>query len=185
MSGGLRGLPVSAADCPVHIRASRFHAARPTRTGAAVTGDENQLQEDSMFQRILVAYDGSAPARKAYEVSLDLAKKYQAEVHVLAVARPPDFAEDVETEAALESAREHFGKQFGELESKAAHAGLKPHLRVVTGHPAEQVVGAVEQYHIDLIVLGHRGHGMFERWLLGSVSRTVIAYAPCAVMVVR
>ena len=138
-----------------------------------------------MFHKILVAYDGSEPARKAYEVGLDLAKRYQAEIHVVAVARPPEFAEDVETEAALESAREHFGRQFGELESQAARAGLKPHLRVVTGHPAEQIVRAAEQQAIELIILGHRGHGVFERWLLGSVSRAVIAYAHCAVMVVR
>jgi len=114
-----------------------------------------------------------------------MAKRYQAQLHVVAVARPPDFAEDVETEAALDTAREHFGKQFGELESQAARAGFKPHLRVVTGHPAEQIVRAAEQQAIELIVLGHRGHGVFERWLLGSVSRTVIAYAPCAVMIVR
>ena len=59
-----------------------------------------------MFQKILIAYDGSAPSRKAYEAALDLAKRYQAQIHVVAVARPPDFAEDVETEATLESARE-------------------------------------------------------------------------------
>ncbi len=138
-----------------------------------------------MFRKILVAFDGSAPARDAYETALDMAAKYKAEIHVVAVARPPDFAEDVETEAALESAREHFGKKFGELESQAAHLGIKPHLRVVTGHPAEQIIRAAEQYQIELIILGHRGHGVFERWLLGSVSRTVIAYAHCAVMVVR
>jgi nucleotide-binding universal stress UspA family protein len=138
-----------------------------------------------MFRKILVAYDGSAPAHKAYEVALDMASKYGAEIHVVSVARPPEFAEDVETEAALESAREHFGKQFAELESQAARLGLKPHLRVVTGHPAEQIVRAAEQYEIELIVLGHRGHGVFERWLLGSVSRAIIAYAHCAVMVLR
>ena len=138
-----------------------------------------------MFSKILVAYDGSAPARKAYDVALDMAKKYQSQIHVIAVARPPEFAEDVETEAALESAREHFGKQFGELESRAAHLALKPHLRVVTGHPAEQIVRAAEQHKVELVIMGHRGHGMFERWLLGSVSRAVIAYAPCAVLVVR
>lgn len=138
-----------------------------------------------MFRKILVAYDGSAPARAAYDVALDMAAKYKSEIYVVAVARPPEFAEDVETEAALDSAREHFGKKFGELESQAMRASVKPHLRVVTGHPAEQIIRAAEQDGIELIILGHRGHGVFERWLLGSVSRTVIAYAPCAVMVVR
>jgi len=138
-----------------------------------------------MFQKILVAYDGSDPSRKAYDVALDMAKKYQSDVYVIAAARPPEFAEEVETEAAIESAREHFGKQFGELKSKAARVAINPHLKIVTGHPAEQIVRAAEQYQVDLILLGHRGHGVFDRWLLGSVSRTVIAYAHCAVMVVR
>lgn len=37
----------------------------------------------------------------------------------------------------------------------------------------------------DHIVVGHRGHTLFERWLIGSVARQVIAYAPGAVTVVR
>jgi nucleotide-binding universal stress UspA family protein len=138
-----------------------------------------------MFQRILVAYDGSAPSKDAFDTALELAQKYQSEVHVLAVARPPEFAEDVETEAAVESAHEHFQKLFATLQREAAHLDLKPHLKVATGHPAEQIVRAAEEHNIDLILLGHRGHGRFERWLLGSVSRTVIAYAHCAVMIVR
>ncbi len=42
-----------------------------------------------------------------------------------------------------------------------------------------------EGHSIDHIVVGHRGHSLFERWLIGSVARRVIAYAPCAVTVVR
>jgi nucleotide-binding universal stress UspA family protein len=53
------------------------------------------------------------------------------------------------------------------------------------GHPAEQIIATAEEWGADLIVTGHRGHGLFERWLLGSVSRVVIAYARCAVLVVR
>lgn len=138
-----------------------------------------------MIRKILVAFDGSEPAQKAYDMALDLGMKYASEIHVLAVARPPEFAEEVETEAAVESAREHFEKQFGHLQSKAAHLGLNPHFHIATGHPAEQIIRAAEHHGIDLIMLGHRGHGVFERWLLGSISRTIIAYAHCTVMVVR
>ena len=58
-------------------------------------------------------------------------------------------------------------------------------MRIMTGHPAEQIVRGAQEHKIDLIPLGHRGHGLFERWLLGSISRAMIAYAHCAVMVVR
>jgi nucleotide-binding universal stress UspA family protein len=190
---------------PQPARASGFHNAisksaqsgflrRPSCYGGiachrqlahANASSPNEPTEDSVFQKILVAYDGSGPARKAYDTALDLAKKYISEIHVVAVARPPEFAEEVETEAAVESAREHFQKQFGHLTSKATHVGLNPHFHIQTGHPSEQIVRVAEKHGIDLIILGHRGHGVFERWLLGSVSRTVIAYAHCAVMVVR
>lgn len=53
------------------------------------------------------------------------------------------------------------------------------------GHPAEQIVLHAERHAVDHIVVGHRGHSLFERWLLGSVARRVIAYANCSVTVVR
>ena len=56
---------------------------------------------------------------------------------------------------------------------------------VRVGHPAEQIVMKAEETSIELIVTGHRGKGTFERWLLGSILRLVIAYAHCAVKVVR
>jgi nucleotide-binding universal stress UspA family protein len=138
-----------------------------------------------MFRRILVAFDGSDPARKAFDVALDMAQKYQSEVHVLAIARPPEFAEEVETKAVIENARKRLERQFGALKSRAMQIGMNPHFRIRVGHPAEQIVRDAEEHEIKLILLGHRGHGIFDRWLLGSISRWVITYADCPVMIVR
>lgn len=56
-----------------------------------------------MIKKILLAHDGSELAEKAFTFGLDLAKKYGAELYVLAVARPPEFGGGgVETEALLE-----------------------------------------------------------------------------------
>lgn len=52
-----------------------------------------------MFERILIVYDGSGPARHAFGVAADLGKKHGSEIHVVAVARPTEFAEDVEAGA--------------------------------------------------------------------------------------
>ena len=61
----------------------------------------------------------------------------------------------------------------------------KTHIHIAVGHPAEQIVRFAEGHDIDHIVVGHRGHTLFERWLIGSVARQVVAYAHCAVTVVR
>jgi nucleotide-binding universal stress UspA family protein len=42
-----------------------------------------------------------------------------------------------------------------------------------------------EDWQADLIVVGHRGRTLFERWLIGSVAKYVINHAPCAVLIAR
>jgi nucleotide-binding universal stress UspA family protein len=138
-----------------------------------------------MFRKILLAFDGSEPARKAFERAVEMAVCGGAELSVVVVVRPPEFAEDVETEAIIENARGHFEREIAGLEARAAAAGVTLRSAVRVGHPAEQIIAAAEDSGADLIVTGHRGKGLFERWLLGSVSRLVIAYARCAVLVVR
>jgi len=136
-----------------------------------------------MIRKLLIAYDGSDSAQAAFDFALDLAGKYGAELHVLAVARPPEFGEEVETEAVIEQSRRHFGHVLHPLKARAAD--LTAFFEVKVGHPAESIVLYAEDHGIDHIVVGHRGHGLFERWLIGSVARQVIAYAHCAVTVVR
>jgi nucleotide-binding universal stress UspA family protein len=138
-----------------------------------------------MPTKILLAYDGSEPADKAYSFAIDLALHYGAKLIVLSVARPPEPPEDVETEAMLESAEAHYRERFEAMRRRAESQGLKPEFKVAIGHPAEQVIYAAEKEGVDHIVTGHRGRSFFERWRLGSVSTRVIQYAPCAVTVVR
>jgi nucleotide-binding universal stress UspA family protein len=134
---------------------------------------------------VLIAFDGSQPAERAFEFSLTLAKRFGAALHVLAVARPPEPAEDVEAEAAIESAREHYQRQFENLQARTTKLGVKASFAVTVGHPAEQIVHYAETHGVDHIVMGHRGKTFFKRWLLGSVSKQVIHYANCTTTIVR
>ncbi len=138
-----------------------------------------------MNSRILCAYDGSPAADKAFDYALALAAAFGAELHVLAVAQPPEPPEDVETEALLESAQERFEKQFAALRARPVALSPTPKFEVSAGHPAEQILYQADRLHADHIVLGHRGKNVFQRWLMGSVSHRVISYAVCSVTVVR
>lgn len=138
-----------------------------------------------MNVRILCAYDGSAAAEKAFDFAVTMSSAFKSELRVLAVAQPPEPPEDVETEALLESAQDHFEKQFAGLRAKATAAGVTPAFEVSAGHPAEQILYHADSWKADHIVLGHRGKNMFRRWLMGSVSHRVISYATCTVTVVR
>jgi nucleotide-binding universal stress UspA family protein len=138
-----------------------------------------------MIRNILVGYDGSEASALALSFAADLARAFGSSVHVLAVVRPPEFGGMVETEAVIEQSRKHHQNALHGVQSKYAHEPFKTHVHIAVGHPAEQIVRFAEAHAIDHIVVGHRGHTLFERWLIGSVARQVIAYAHCAVTVVR
>ena len=56
---------------------------------------------------------------------------------------------------------------------------------VLKGQAGEAILEEAENYGADLIVLGSRGLGGFERLLLGSVSQAVVTQARCSVQIVR
>jgi nucleotide-binding universal stress UspA family protein len=56
---------------------------------------------------------------------------------------------------------------------------------VVEGLPGAEILQAVKDYQIDLIVVGTRGLSKVKRFLLGSTSGWVLREAPCSVLLVR
>lgn len=139
----------------------------------------------AMIAKILLGYDGSASAERALGFAIETAQKYGAQLHVLAVARPPDLGTEIEVEPVIERELKHYESVLAGMDDKLAGAGVESHCEVVVGHPAEQLLRYAETHGIDHIVVGNRGRSLFERLLLGSIARQVVAHAPCNVTIVR
>src|SRR5438034_2774815 len=114
-----------------------------------------------MYTKILVGYDGSEAGKKAFETSLELAATHGAELYVLAVCRPPESGDDVETEAVIENSRRHHRGLLAELKPAVSAQGVKAHFEVAVSHPAEQIIYAADRQGVDLIVVGCRGPRSF------------------------
>lgn len=138
-----------------------------------------------MFQKILVGYDGSEAANKAFTLALDLAERYQASIRVLSVAQPPEFGEEVETEAVLENSRKHYHHVHKPLKQLVAGHNVHVDYEVAIGHPAERIIIEAERWGADLIIIGHRGRGVMQRWLLGSMAKQIMNHATCSVLLAR
>jgi nucleotide-binding universal stress UspA family protein len=138
-----------------------------------------------MYRKILIAYDGSVASRKAFDAANALALQNAAELWVLTVARPPEIADEVETEAVIENSRRHHRALLAELRKALAGKGIKAHFEVSVGHPAEQIIYEADRLGADLIVVGDRGRSKFARLLLGSTSKQVTEHARRPVLVVR
>jgi nucleotide-binding universal stress UspA family protein len=139
-----------------------------------------------MIKKILIAYDGSSYSQRAFDLGLQMAalRNHEAIV-VLSVAQLPEPAMIYETAALLEEASALYEKDFVGLRAKAKATGVNIETHVVLGNVADQIIQQAAAVNADLIVMGHRGKSMIQRWLLGSVSKRVISYAPCSVLIVR
>jgi nucleotide-binding universal stress UspA family protein len=70
--------------------------------------------------------------------------------------------------------------------AQALAGGLVPcATELHSGDPVDVICRRGEELTADLIVVGNRGLGTLDRFLLGSVSTAVVQRAPCSVLIVR
>jgi nucleotide-binding universal stress UspA family protein len=146
-----------------------------------------------MFQHILLASDGSDHALKAAEAAAQIAQKFNARVTLLNVFDPPVMVPPflggpepmIDVEIFTQTAEEvqiAVEKRTGEVLSKH---GVTFESRREVGHPVDHIVTLAEKEKVDLIVMGSRGLGGLQSFLLGSVSDRVLHHAHCPVLIIR
>ena len=63
--------------------------------------------------------------------------------------------------------------------------GFETTAEIAHGHVGHEIVKLAESVRAELVVVGSRGLTGTTRYLMGSVSDSVVKYAPCPVLVVR
>lgn len=143
-----------------------------------------------VIKNILVATDFSEPSGVALAYGRDLARNYNARLHVLHVVEDllmryapeigtfsTDFQKDLDAAA---------GRQLAALitddDRKLLHAvGV-----VERGlNPADRIVRYAKEHSIDLIVTGTHGRGAVKHFFMGSVAERVVRTAPCPALTVH
>jgi nucleotide-binding universal stress UspA family protein len=127
------------------------------------------------FETILVAYDD--PASDTLARAADLAGALGATLIVTNIAPQADSEEAKEAERY---ARDRLDQARAYLDER----GLAADLVTSVGAPADAIVQLARRRDADLIVVGTRRKGFFERLVEGSVNQSVIRQAPCDVLVV-
>jgi nucleotide-binding universal stress UspA family protein len=140
-----------------------------------------------MFRKILVANDGSEGAKKALKVAIDLARKYDAELHSISVEEGvPHYAATIgEVDEFKKEANEYFEKINDEAIETARKEGIELHANVQAGHEVETIVNYAKQGSFDLLVIGFMGHSKIFGRVWGSTSQNITKLSPCTVTVVK
>jgi len=143
------------------------------------------------FRKILVAVDGSANSRKAAKKAGEIAKAMGSELVVIHIIHIPGYAYDAAAGAATNTlendARDYGRKLLQDTSSEFKRAGVTAKLELIEEiqSPSVRIARYAKEIGTDLVVIGARGVGGFERLLLGSVAIGVLHYSHCSVMVVR
>lgn len=133
--------------------------------------------------RVVLAYDGSDCAKRALDVLLGLAGA-DDHVAVIGVAEGVPLFGYAGTLPSPEEEQER-DRQLAVAEEALAARGIPVTVAPRAGDPATAILEVAEKDGADLIVMGTRGLGTAERWLIGSVSDKVLHHAHCSVLVAR
>jgi nucleotide-binding universal stress UspA family protein len=140
----------------------------------------------AMFNRILIATDGSRSTEDAVLTGLELAKAMGAKVTALNVVDGPVLlsapadSEMIKLYAILEKEGMSVVMHVKEL-GDAMGVDVEP--KVISGHPVKTILEESAGY--DLVVMGSLGRTGMAKILMGSVAEKVVKLAKCPVMVVR
>lgn len=135
---------------------------------------------------ILVAYDGSSPARTA--VKYAVTEHGDEEIILFRVVE----AAGSSTEAGINLAKEKLkdqeetaGETAEEVDDLLDTAGVEFRIETSVGQPVEEIVAFADEHDVDQIIVGNHGRDGVSRVLLGSVAEKTVRRAPIPVTVVR
>lgn len=138
--------------------------------------------------KILAALDQSEYAALVLKRAVELAAYEGAELTALTVSSAP-FTNLYMGEVSgtfLEKVREGINDTVQRIKAQAQATNANVDVVVEeAASPADAIVKYAEKNGIDLIVIGNKGAGAVERFLIGSVSSNVVTHAPCSVLVVK
>jgi nucleotide-binding universal stress UspA family protein len=172
-------------------------------------GDRKKL-----LNRILVGCDFSPDSSLAFQYGLSLAQEFETELFLAHVVRPTEHVEFSSADYIKVQEGDYLGwnrsdymgltRQANEPDSQRRERLMQrlerqlarmvpedcahwctPITAVLEGEPYQELLAFAGREKVDLIVLGVRGHGLLEKFLVGSTTDRVISRAECPVLAVR
>lgn len=144
------------------------------------------------IKRILWPTDFSANSAKALPWVVDLAEKYGASILALNVTEPlnrytilADLTSSGEAQRIFERARENSVHKLYDICKEHLDKCRLMDKRVVTGDPADEILKAIKNDDIDLVVMSTHGYSGVKRWAYGSVAEKIMSASPVPVLTVR
>jgi membrane fusion protein (multidrug efflux system) len=141
-----------------------------------------------VYQRILLAYDGSIEGRTALREGALLARRYGAQVFVLSVIREAagtKLGEGVGGGGVAQQ-RVEYERVLQEGMARLTALGFPQAVgKLVIGEPAREIAAYAGQVNADLVVVGHRRQSAIGRWWSGPSGAYLSDHIRCSLLVCK
>lgn len=193
---------IKTLHCPLLVLHTREHDF------ISPTGFEMKMK------KVLVGCDFSPDSKLAFDYGLSLAQEFQAELYLAHVVKPtehielkasdyidvkpgdyvnwrsPDYFEmqqkiTEERREKINELRRQLERQLYFMVPEESRNWCTPKTSLLDGEPYKELINYARDQEIDIIVLGIRGHTLWEKLLVGSTTDRVIRHSPCPVLAVR
>lgn len=139
-----------------------------------------------MYQKILLASDGSDHSLRAADHAIHLAKgtpnTFVEVVYVIDSSKSKsEVLENWNSMGVTEVRRE----KIKETEKKAQEADIDYKLTFLRGEPGPTIVEYANENQFDIVVVGSRGLNALQEMVLGSVSHKIAKRVNCPVLIVK
>lgn len=189
--GGVAQQVVETAHCPVLVVREPYRGIR--RLLLVTDGSESSLKAaDYLARSPGEGQPRRFPLPEGVEIQLMhvLPPSIPSEVTLRAWSMgpealypPPLPAIEIKT---LEEQENRAGEQLLEATQRTLkRGGLTARTILKRGDAATEIIQYARENQVDLIVCGSRGLSQLAGWLLGTVSRKLLHYASCSVLVVK
>jgi len=141
------------------------------------------------YTRILVPTDFTPAAEAALEAALELARKFKATIVLMHAYGAPSYAyPDIKSHVTAE-----YGSALEQVARDALNRAVCDHTdggvpiaaALYSGAPWEQILLAVKQHDINLVVMGTHGRSALAQAFLGSVAEKLVRLCPVPVLTVH
>lgn len=139
--------------------------------------------------KVLLAIDDSKFSEAATYSLIAQAKPKETEVRVLHVIEPVVVSGEagfvIDSEAATQELRKKGEVLLTQTAQALSTAGFQVTTDLEEGNPKSVISDLAAKWSADLVIMGSHGRKGLDRFLMGSVSETVMRHAPCSVQIVR
>jgi universal stress protein A len=148
------------------------------------------MQTMQDIKRILVVSRMTTSCIKAVHYGLSLAKQYEATLYVIHVIHNPFGLEGwnlplPDLEKDYQNLLKKTRQQLNRIIKKENQSGMHIEVLMPEGDPTAEIVKAVREKKIDLLVMIAHEEGHLEHFLFGRSNHELVRRMPCSIFLVK